>query len=182
MFEIFTNSDNRQLVVEDLTTGAIVALKDMPISWMILVDNSIKESYPETYDQLVELHGGLKVNLHMRVKQFLSCNFSVKDGIVDIDEHFNFKLEGVFCPARTTKLCKHLFCKPMLTTELSKCEKMVLQLFVAGMSEHEIADKLFLSPCTVHNHINNMYAKTGLKGKTAPDRKLMAYAFKNKYC
>lgn len=170
------------MVVEDLTNGAIVALKDMPLGWMVLVDNSIKEAYPETYDKLVELHGGLKVNLQMRVKQFLSCNFSVKDGLADIDDHYNFNLEAVFCPARATKLCKLGICCPVMTSELSKCEKLVLSLFCTGMSEHEIADKLFISHCTVHNHINNMYAKIGVKGKCAPDRKLMAYAYKNHLC
>ena len=50
------------------------------------------------------------------------------------------------------------------------------------MSEDEIAEKLFISRYTVHNHINNMYSKTGIKGKSTPDRKLMAYAFKNKLC
>ena len=59
MFEIYINCENRFLVVEDLTTGAIVALKDMPIAWKVHVDNAIKETYPETYDKLVDLFGGL---------------------------------------------------------------------------------------------------------------------------
>ena len=177
MFEVYTNSENKFLVVEDLKTGTISSIKDMPMGWLLKVDNSIKENYPETYDKLVELHGGLKTSVLMRVKQFLSCNFSSKNEMPDIDEHFNFKIENVFCPARSTKVCQLGICRPKINNELSKCEKLVLRLFCLGMSEDEIAEKLFISRCTVHNHINNMYAKTGIKGKTTPDRKLVAYAY-----
>jgi|GEM_PF-1384153 len=177
MFEIYTNSENKYLVVEDMSTGVMSPVKDMPISWLLKVDNSIKETYPETYDQLVKLHGGMRADVAMRVKQFLSCNFSCKDGVPDIDEHFNFKIENVFCPARSTKVCQLGFCTPKINSDLSKCERLVLRLFCIGMSEEEIAEKLFISRCTVHNHINNMYTKTGIKGKTTPDRKLVAYAY-----
>ena len=176
MYEVYTNSDNRHLIVEDMCTGAIVTLKEMPIAWLLKVDNAIKETYPETYDKLVDIHGGMSLNVMKRVRQFLSCNHSVKDGIPDIDDHYNFRLEKVFCPAQLTKICILGFCNPIITNELSKCEKIVLSLFCKGLSEEEIGEKLFISRCTVHNHINNMYAKTGIKGKTAPDRKLMAYA------
>jgi len=182
MFEIYINCENRFLVVEDLTTGAIVALKDMPIAWKVHVDNAIKETYPETYDKLVDLFGGLKTDLSKRIKQFLSCNFSLKDDMPDIDDHFNFNIENIFCPAKINKICTLGICNPKITNELSKCEKLVLRFFCIGMSEDEIAEKLFISRYTVHNHINNMYSKTGIKGKSTPDRKLMAYAFKNKLC
>jgi len=177
MFEIYTNSDNRIIVAEDMTTGAILPIKDMPMAWILKVDNSIRETYPETYDKLVDLHGGMKTDVLMRVKQFLSCNFACRDGVPDIDDHFNFKIENVFCPARSTKVCQLGICRPKISHELSKCERLVLRLFCLGMSEDEIAEKLFISRCTVHNHINNMYAKTGIKGKTTPDRKLVAYAY-----
>lgn len=180
MFEIYPNSSNSLLVVEDMKTGAIVPLKDMAFGWILKVDNAIKETYPETYDQLVDLEGGKKNNALMRVKQFLSCNFSFKDGLPDIDEHFNFKLEKVFCPARNTGICKLGICSPKITHKFSRCEKMVLNLFYVGMSEEEIGEKLFISRCTVHNHINNMYAKAGVKGQSNPDRRLIAYAVKNR--
>jgi hypothetical protein len=180
MFEVYTNSENRILVVEDLTSGSILPLKDMPMAWLLKVDNAINKTYPETYDQLVNLHGGSKADTLMRVKQFLSCNFAFKDGMADIDEHFNFKIESVFCPARSTKVCTLGICCPKITNEFSRCERTVLTLFCAGLSEDEIANKLFVSRCTVHNHINNMYAKTGIKGQHTPDRKLVAYAYAKK--
>lgn len=176
MFEIYPNGDNHHLVVEDLEIGQIVPLKEMPMAWFIKVDNSIRDIYPETYEQLIKTHGGMKTDIQKRVRQFLTCNFSGKDCIPDIDDEFNFKIEHVFCPARNTGICNHTFCNPKITSELTKCEKAVLNLFCLGLSEDEIAEKLFVSPYTIHNHINNMYAKTGIKGKSAPDRKLMAYA------
>lgn len=180
MFEIYSNSDNKVLVVEDMTTGNIVSLKDMPFGWSLKIDNAIRDTYPGTYDSLVDLHGGTKADLLMRVKQFLSCNFATKDGVPDIDEHFNFNTESVFCPARSTKVCQLGICCPKITSKFTRCERTVLNLFCVGMSEEEIAEKLFISKFTVHNHINNMYEKSGIKGKTAPDRKLIAYAHAKK--
>jgi DNA-binding NarL/FixJ family response regulator len=180
MYEIYSNSNNSVLVVEDMTTGNIVPLKDMGMGWQIKVDSAIRESYPDTYDKLVDLHGGSKSDIMARVKQFLSCNFAYKDGVPDIDEHFNFKTESVFCPARSTKVCQLGICCPKITSKFTRCERTVLNLFCVGLSEDEIADKLFISKFTVHNHINNMYEKSGIKGKTAPDRKLIAYAYSKK--
>jgi DNA-binding NarL/FixJ family response regulator len=46
---------------------------------------------------------------------------------------------------------------------ISKREKEVLQLIAKGLTNHEIADKLFLSPLTVDSHRKNLIAKLGVK-------------------
>ena len=46
---------------------------------------------------------------------------------------------------------------------ISKREKEVLQLIAKGMTNHEIADKLFLSPLTVDSHRKNLISKLGVK-------------------
>jgi len=52
-------------------------------------------------------------------------------------------------------------------TELSERERDVLELVAAGMSNEQIAERLFLSPRTVERHLSNIYAKLRLSGKSA---------------
>jgi RNA polymerase sigma factor (sigma-70 family) len=52
-------------------------------------------------------------------------------------------------------------------SELSEREREVLELVAAGMSNEEIAERLFLSTRTVERHLSNIYAKLRLSGKSA---------------
>ena len=52
-------------------------------------------------------------------------------------------------------------------SELSEREREVLKLVAAGMSNEEIAERLFLSTRTVERHLSNVYAKLRLSGKSA---------------
>ena len=51
--------------------------------------------------------------------------------------------------------------------ELSERERDVLELVAAGMSNEQIAQRLFLSPRTVERHLSNVYVKLRLSGKSA---------------
>jgi len=51
-------------------------------------------------------------------------------------------------------------------TELSSREIEVLQNIASGLSNQEIADKLFVSLNTVKTHINNIYSKLNVKRRT----------------
>jgi RNA polymerase sigma factor (sigma-70 family) len=51
--------------------------------------------------------------------------------------------------------------------ELSDREREVLELVAAGMSNEQIAERLFLSARTVERHLSNVYAKLRLSGKSA---------------
>jgi pimeloyl-ACP methyl ester carboxylesterase/DNA-binding CsgD family transcriptional regulator len=52
-------------------------------------------------------------------------------------------------------------------SELSERERQVLELVAAGMSNEQIAERMFLSVRTVERHLSNIYAKLRLSGKSA---------------
>lgn len=51
-------------------------------------------------------------------------------------------------------------------SELSAREKDVLRLIARGMTNHEIAQRLFISPHTVKNHVSHIYQKIGMDDRT----------------
>jgi DNA-binding NarL/FixJ family response regulator len=59
--------------------------------------------------------------------------------------------------------------------QITKREMEVLQLVAEGLSNQEIADKLFISKRTVDGHKNNLIVKTGSKNMVD----LLVYAIKN---
>ena len=178
MFEIYFNPHNKTLMVEDLHHNEIRSLKEMDYSFFKNVEFQIKTNYPEAHDILINLYGYEKEFAYARVRHFLSCNFQVKTGKPNIDEDWNLMLQDNLCPARETGSCKFnkKLCNLKLESNLTERETEVLRLFAKGFSEEEIADVLFISKNTIHNHINNMYRKLDLSGKTSPDRKLVNYA------
>ena len=58
---------------------------------------------------------------------------------------------------------------------LSSREKQILKLYVEGLSNQEIADKLFISIRTVESHKNHMMQKLGVKSTV----ELVKYAIRN---
>ncbi|MBK7231250.1 MAG: helix-turn-helix transcriptional regulator [Saprospiraceae bacterium] len=52
-------------------------------------------------------------------------------------------------------------------TLLTKKEKEILQLISDGLTNHEFATKLFISPLTVDNHRKNLLTKFRVKNTAA---------------
>jgi DNA-binding CsgD family transcriptional regulator len=179
MYEVYWNSENNCLLVEDFKTKMAVPFGEMPCSWFLRCDEAIKTQFPDAYTKLCNICGDGFAYDRVRVRQFIACNFSEKDGIPDIDEEFNFNIEKTACPARGA-ICQLCICSPAMNTEISSREKQLLSFFVQGFSEEEIAESLYISHFTVHNHIKNMYRKIGVAGKSNPDRRLIAYVHAKK--
>lgn len=59
--------------------------------------------------------------------------------------------------------------------ELTKREREVLALIAAGLTNREIASRLFVSEATVKTHINNLFAKAQLRDRA----QAVHYAFTN---
>ncbi|RZU52286.1 regulatory LuxR family protein [Krasilnikovia cinnamomea] len=64
--------------------------------------------------------------------------------------------------------CDTLGTPPLRSVQpaLTSRERQVAELAAAGARSREIADSLFLSPRTVENHLQRVYAKLGVSGRT----------------
>ncbi len=109
------------------------------------------------------------------VRGFIKCNFIVFDNRLDIDDNGNLNTEFVLCP-RTGECAEcGLVCNSPINTELSDREIQILRLIAEGKENTTIADELYISVHTVHNHRNNILKKIG-KNNTA---ELVSYWYKN---
>lgn len=76
-----------------------------------------------------------------------------------------------FDPGVSAKLLSRLNSGPMdeplsdTVQQLTRREREVLRLIGEGLNNAEIADRLFVSPATVKTHINNLFAKLGLRDR-----------------
>jgi two-component system, NarL family, response regulator LiaR len=88
--------------------------------------------------------------------------------------------EAVLHPQIAQKLMKGLRetteTHPNLLNELSKREIEVLQLLAEGISNAEIANRLFISDKTVKSHVSNILSKLHLADRT----QAAVYAWRNK--
>ena len=53
---------------------------------------------------------------------------------------------------------------------LTAREGEVLRLVAQGLSDHQIAEKLVISPHTVNSHLKSIYAKIGVPSRSAATR------------
>ncbi len=70
--------------------------------------------------------------------------------------------QAVFGSALATRILEHLFAprRPSATLpKLSARENEVLRHLASGLTNHEIAQELFISPITVRNHVTNVLTK-----------------------
>lgn len=126
----------------------------------------IQDEYPAAFKALSELYAKSMPNApYFRYRvchRFIRCNFSVYDRKQDIDGEGRFKLEDVQCPLRTECLYAGVICGAKFNTKLTQRQEEVMKLYVQGLSEQEIAEKLFISPETVHSTKRNAYRKAGV--------------------
>ena len=59
---------------------------------------------------------------------------------------------------------------PAYPAGLTAREVEVLRLLAGGLTDVQVAEKLVLSPRTVHSHISSIYSKLGVSSRSAATR------------
>lgn len=138
----------------------------------------IMECYPEAYKALEKCYSKSAMNVpyyrYLIARRFVKCNFGNLD-TAEIDCQSSFRFEKVSCPLRGECQFEGVICMPKFNSTLSGKELEVMRLIYEGRSIGDIAEKLYLSPFTVKNHIKSAYAKLGIHEKS----EFILYANKN---
>ena len=89
-----------------------------------------------------------------QLAQCARCMFSSLDATPDIDEHGNLTPEIVECEKRGQCKYEGIGCLPLPKNKLSPAQKRVAEL--CTLPSKIIADKLYISPFTVKNHLKDI--------------------------
>lgn len=140
----------------------------------------IREQYPEAYKALEKEYqksaGNVPYYQYLIVRRFCKCNFGRLDTTkIDVEHSGAFNFEKVECPLRGECRFEGVICSPKFNTKLSDAELRVMRLIYDGIGKDEIAERLYLSPNTVKNHIKSVYCKLGIHEKS----EFIKYANKN---
>ena len=101
--------------------------------------------------------------------ELLGALRAVKNGNVYISPVMTKKLLNGYLHRNNNEQEKELY------TNLTGREKEILKLVAEGLSNQDVAEKLFLSPATVQTHRANIMAKLGLHSRT----QLVKYALQH---
>ncbi len=133
--------------------------------------DEIRECYPAAYKALTKEYQKSSLNVpyyqYLIVRRFCKCNFGKLDGTKsDVDRTGRFNFEKVECPLRGECRFEGVICLPKFNSKLSEAELRVMKLIYQGASKDEIAERLYLSPNTIKNHIKSVYLKLGIHEKS----------------
>lgn len=130
--------------------------------------SKITERYPEAIEAMEKLYDKSKPNrryfIFRMVDRFCRCNFGRYDQTkMDIDEYGEINLEQIDCPLQATGDCPFfgVICKPREMISLSAREIQICREVAKGLTNHEIANSLQISPFTVLKHRRNIREKLG---------------------
>ena len=141
-------------------------LKESDIEFIQRFLEVLEEFYPEAYEALRKIYTRYEGNRYYRdflaVRRFIKCNFGLYDNEVDIDENWNFHFEFVGCPLRGECDGFKKICQPKFNSKLSDRQTEIMRLCYEGLSDDDIASRMFLSSHTINNHRRNSFRKLGV--------------------
>ena len=136
---------------------------NLPDTTAVEVTKVLKKKYPSLK---ILIFTSIDIILHVKkVLQAGADGFMLKESddltIIEAIETI-YKGEQYLSPAIKNNLIDDLL-KPQKKMVLTRREKEILQLIVSEYTNHEIAEKLFISPHTVDNHRINLLQKLQVK-------------------
>lgn len=164
--EFFTYSNEVMVRTAD---GSVRTLSPSDYSLVDEVCDYLSTFYPKAYAALCEEYKQSALNQHYFrfriVSRFVRCNFGALDNVNDISTTLHCNFEYVPCPLRGECHLDRIVCNPEFNHQLSPAEFQVLRLVYDGISEEVIAERLRLSPHTIHSHVRNAYARLNIHSK-----------------
>jgi len=149
----------------------------MPVMDGVKASKEVLTKYPDIKIIALSMYGDEKYYhkmLDAGVKSFVLKDADIKELELAVNATVNENSYYI-----SQKLLKHLYTqqKPLAkkSTELTERELEVLQLIAKGLTNEEIAEKLFLSKRTIDRHRSNILQKTNTKNSVS----LIIYAVKN---
>ena len=161
----FSNTSDGEVLIKD--EKGITSLSQNNREFIESMLIMIRERYPKAAEALSKEYAPSQANVlyyeFRMVKRFIRCNFGEQDTLhQDIDENGDFHIEEVRCPLRGECQREGVICKPTFNSVLSAQEKLVLDHKSQGLTEMQIAEKMILSPFTIHRHMENIRRKLNL--------------------
>ena len=161
----FSNTSDGEVLIHD--ENGVTPLNQSNREFIGSMLITIRERYPKAAEALSKEYAPSRSNVlfyeFKMVKRFIRCNFGEQDTLhQDIDENGDFHVEEVRCPMRGECHYEGVICKPTLNCVLSTQEKLVLDYKGQGLTEMQIAEKMILSPFTIHRHMENIRRKLNL--------------------
>jgi ATP/maltotriose-dependent transcriptional regulator MalT len=117
-------------------------------------------------------HDTGRYEIHELLRQYAETQLEASGGAdAARDAHCEYYLVTLYWPEATVDGHRRSAVPPLGITQpfidpLTKRELEVLHLIAAGLSNREIAERLFIGLSTVKKHINRMYSKLGVKRRT----------------
>ena len=176
-YEFYTIDNEVWYLTSDGRNERLDETKEEVISAIL---ERMMECYPEAYRALSENYRKSAANVgyyrFLIVHRFCKCNFGKLDTAeLDYKPSSAFAFEKVQCPLRGECPFEGIVCMPKFNTKLSKKELEVMRLIYDGCTNEEVAERMYLSPFTIKNHIKSVYAKLGIHEKS----EFIQYADKN---
>lgn len=189
---LFQQYDHLEVVGEakNLAEAMVMVEKHRPT--VVIMDVRLKDSsgihgcgeitrrYPETSVIMLTSFGDDEVvleSIRAGAKGFVLKDAGNQELLKAVDAAIRGK--SMLDPTVTGKLLEHLRKLPLEVADervkLTKQEKKVLTLIAEGMTNKEIADRLFLSEKTIRNYVSNILSKLNLNNRA----EAAVYAIKN---
>lgn len=186
-FEILTVATNGQEVLEFIETNLVdIALLDidMPKVNGIECAREIARYHKEVKVLMLSMHqekSMIKKLMDIGVKGYLLKTIPTEDLIEAINtiheggRYFGDEINATLASEDGDRPIKPLIEKSPLIKELTNREKEIIKLITKGLSNPQIAEKLFISPKTVDTHRTNLMKKLGVNNVAG----LIRFAFQN---